>query len=208
MKTRVVLVDDHVSLRQMLAAILIREDEYEVVGQAGSGLEALRVCREVPHELVILDLLLPELCGMQVLRRLRAELPRTRVIIYSGTLNQMQIVQTLRLRPHGFVEKTDSLQTLREALRAVAAGRAYFSRFASSLLADVQDAIFLDLTHREQEVLQLVAESRSSKEIAARLGLAVKTVENHRAHLMEKLHLHDVAALTRYALRTGLVSLE
>src|SRR5687768_4867033 len=203
MKTRLVLVDDHVSLRQMMATILAHDGEYEIVGQAGGGLEALRLCRDVAHDVVILDLMLPELCGMEVLRRLRAESPQTRVVVYTGTLNQVQIVQTLQLRPHGFVEKGDSLHTLRECLRAVSAGRLYFSRLASALLADVRNAgEGLSLTSREQEVLQLVAESCSSKQIATQLGIAVKTVENHRARLMDKLHKHDIAALTRYAIQT------
>lgn len=206
MKTRVVLVDDHAGLREMLAAILMRDGEYEIAGQAGSGLEALQICHGVAHEVIILDLCLPELCGVEVLRRLRAELPQSRVLIYSGTVNQLQVIQTLRLRPHGFVEKCDSLENLREGLRAVASGRCFFSRFASLLMIEAHHAEEMHLTRREREVLQLVAESRSSKEIAVRLGLAVKTVENHRAHLMDKLHLHDVAALTRYAVRTGMVS--
>lgn len=209
MKTRLVLVDDHVSLRQMMATILAHDGEYEIVGQAGDGLEALRLCREVLPDVVILDLVLPELCGMEVLRRLRAESPRTRVLVYTGTLNQVQIVQTLQLRPHGFVEKGDSLDTLRECLRAVSAGRLYFSRLASALLSDVRKAgEGQSLTPREQEVLRLVAESRSSKQIATQLGIAVKTVENHRAKLMDKLHKHDIAALTRYAIQTGLVAVK
>jgi DNA-binding NarL/FixJ family response regulator len=201
-------VDDHVSLRQMMARILAH-DQYEIVGEAGGGLEALRVCRKVAHDVVILDLMLPDLCGLEVLRRLRAESQERRVMVYSGTLNQVLIIEALRLRPCGFVDKGDSLETFRECLRAVSAGRVYLSRLASALLADVRSAEeCLSLTPREQEILQLVAESSSSKQIASRLGIALKTVENHRAKLMDKLRMHDVAALTRYAVQTGLVSVD
>jgi len=206
MKTRVVLVDDHLSWRQMLAVSLAREGGYEIVGQAGNGLDALRICREVPHEVVILDLLLPELCGLEVLRRLRVESPRSRVLVFSSTVDRLRIVETLRLHPHGFITKNDHLETLYEALRAVAAGRTYFSCAVTPCAREAHEPELTELTRREKEVLQLVAESRSSKQIAARLGLSVKTVENHRAHLMEKLDRHDVAALTRYAMRAGFVS--
>jgi len=206
MKKRVLIVDDHAAVRHMLAAVLTREPEYDVVGEAGSGLRALELCGRLSPDVVVLDLVLPELCGIEVLRRLHEDKARSRVLIFSGSLNQVQIVQALKCHPHGFVEKSDTLQTFREALRAVAGGGVYLTAYASALLADVRSQDSLDLTRREQEILQLVAESRSSKEIAARLGIAVKTVENHRAHVMDKLHLHDVAALTRYAVRTGLVN--
>jgi DNA-binding NarL/FixJ family response regulator len=144
--------------------------------------------------------------GSEVLRRVREDYPAMRVLLYSGTSNQIQIVQALKLRPHGFVGKMESLETLQEALRAVANGSCYFTRFASALFSDVMADESLVLTRREEEVLQFVAQGWSSKEIASRLGIAVKTVENHRAHLRDKLHLHDIAALTRFAIRRGLVS--
>ena len=206
MKKRVLIVDDHAAVRHMLAAVLTRETGYDVVGEAGTGLRALEMCGRLTPDVVVLDLVLPELCGLQVLRRLREDKARSRVLIFSGTANQALIVQALKCHPHGFVEKSDTLQTFWEALRAVAAGGIYLSPYASALLGDARSDDSLDLTRREQEILQLVAESRSSKEIAARLGIALKTVENHRAHLMAKLHLHDIAALTRYAVRNGLVS--
>ena len=206
MKKRLMIVDDHVALRQLLGLLLTRDGGYEVTAEAGTGLEALKICAERKAQLLILDLALPELCGLEVLRRVREDYPAMRVLLYSGTSNQIQIVQALKLRPHGFVGKMESLETLQEALRAVANGSCYFTRFASALFSDVMADESLVLTRREEEVLQFVAQGWSSKEIAGRLGIAVKTVENHRAHLRDKLHLHDIAALTRFAIRRGLVS--
>src|SRR5205823_4916132 len=115
MKTRVVIVDDHASLRGMLTLILSQGKTYEVVGQADSGLSAMRVCRSLRPDLVILDLMLPELSGTEVLRRLRISMPATRILVYSGTCNQSLVIETLKHRPDGFVNKSDSLETLREA---------------------------------------------------------------------------------------------
>jgi DNA-binding NarL/FixJ family response regulator len=204
-KKRVVIVDDHMCLREMLAILLTRDGEYEIAGMAATGLEALEVCRQHRPDVVVLDVILPLLCGTEVLRRLRNEQNRARVLMYSGTLSQVQIIEALRCQPHGFIEKSDSLQTLRDALRTVAAGGKYFSAYVSALWEDVHSHCSLTLTDRERQILQMIAESCSSKQIAAMLGLAVKTVENHRAHIMDKLHLHDIAALTRYAVQQGMV---
>ena len=200
------LVDPHVALRHMMARILSQEGPYEVVGEAGSGREALEGCRQCKPDVVIIELVLPELCGREVIRRLRVESTCVRVLVFSGTQNELLIMEALKCRPHGFIEKRDSLDTFLEGLRVVTAGRSYFSLLASSLMSESIGQHSVELTPRECEVLQLVAESRSSKEIAGLLGLARKTVENHRAHLMDKLHLRDTAALTRYAVEHGIVS--
>src|SRR5947207_15404087 len=119
MKNRVVVVDDHASIRQMLGMVLAREGPYEMVGEAGTGFEALKVCRKLKPQLVVLDLVLPELSGVEVLRSLRGEMPESRCMVYSGALNRALIVEALQARPHGFVHKTDALSTFCEALRAV-----------------------------------------------------------------------------------------
>lgn len=207
MKTNVVLVDDYCSVRQMLALVLEREGGYAVVGEARTGYEAMKVCAQVRPRLVILDLALPEMNGLEVLRRLRAESREVRVLVYSGVENRELILETLRERPHGFVHKRDALATLREALRAVTAGGTFLTPFATDLLDLARGAGpgRAALTGRERAVLQMVAEGMSNKEMADRLGLAAKTVEHHRAALMEKLGLHDVARLTRYAVQLGVV---
>jgi len=210
MKNRVVAVDDHASIRQMLGIVLAREGPYEMVGEAGNGFEALKVCRKLRPQIVVLDLLLPELNGLEVLRTLRGELRDTRFMIYSGTVNRSLIVEALQARPHGFVHKSDALAVFCEALRAVANGCSYFTPFATKLMDDERHTSTLSarLTDRERAVLQMIAEGMSNKEMASRFSIAPKTVEHHRAQVMQKLGIHDVANLTRYALRVGLVASE
>jgi DNA-binding NarL/FixJ family response regulator len=205
MKKRMMLVDGHLALRQMLARILNAELFYEVVAEAHDGLLALEACRHLRPDLVILDLVLPGLSGSEVLRRMRLHFPSMRIVVFSGTQNDSLILNAFQSGPHGFVDKRDSLETLIEAVRAVANGKQYFSAFAPARPIHLPGLPATQLTPRELEVLQLVAESRSSKEIASRLSLSKRTVENHRARIMDKLDLHDVAALTRFAMRRGMV---
>ncbi|MGA3170705.1 MAG: response regulator transcription factor [Chthoniobacteraceae bacterium] len=210
MKKRIVIVDDHVSIRDMLSWILMKEACYEVIGEAGSGLEAMRICGLRRPDLLILDLALPCISGVEVLRRVRKEMPSIRVLIYSGTCNCALIKSALWERPHGYVDKLEGLGILRQAISTVTNGGSYFGVEARQLLAETMGGTPREneLTSREREVLQLVAEGRSSKEISSLLDLATKTVENHRANLMVKLNLHDVASLTRYAAGRGLVAIE
>ena len=206
MKTRVVIVDPHTSVREMLAVLIAQEAGFEIVGDAGTGIEGLRLCENESPSLVILELALPELCGIELLRRLRWKRQCVRTLIYSGVSAEMQI-KALRIQPDGFVAKSDSLKTLREAIRMTATGGVYISMSLCRVrrLIRSQGESVLALTDREREILQMVAESRSSKEIAARLTLCPKTVENHRMNIMRKLDLHDIAALTRFAMREGVV---
>jgi DNA-binding NarL/FixJ family response regulator len=203
--TRVVLVDDHVSLREMLAAVLKLDGGYEVVGEAGGGMEALSVCRAKRPELVILDLVLPELSGTHLIRLLLREPWPVRVLVYSGVMDDGMLREALAEGPHGFVRKEDSLPELRTALRAVASGARHISPCSSRLLTGRAEEPAARLTPQECAVLQMIAEGRQTKEIAVALGAAAKTVEHHREHLMEKLALHDVASLTRYAIRHRMV---
>jgi DNA-binding NarL/FixJ family response regulator len=210
MKKRIVIADDHVSIRDMLVWILRREENYEVIGAAGSGIDALRVCCACQPDLLILDLVLPCISGTEVLRRMHKALPETRVLIYSGTCSLALMNEALMERPDGYVEKLEGLTILRQAIAAVAGGGSYFSAVAHHVMGEAraQRAADGSLSPREREVLQMIAEGRSSKEISGLLQLALKTVENHRANLMAKLKMHDVATLTRYAARRGMVALE
>lgn len=208
MKTRVVVIDDHLSIRQMLERIFAFDAQYEIVGHTGSGLEGLQLCLDLKPRVAIVDLLLPGMSGVELLRALRSQGRDTRVLIYSGTLNQSLVASALEAKPHGFVHKEDSLATLLEALRTVAQGGSYLTPFATALAehAEMGSSSLHKLSGRERTVLQLVAEGCSSKEIASRLGISAKTVEHHRMALMQKLDVHDVASLTRLAVREGLVN--
>jgi len=201
---RVIIVDDHVAIRKMLVVFLRRETGYEVIGETGSGLEALSLCAELGPDLVILDLMLLELSGAEVIHRIREQSPGTRVLIYSGTQNLAAIRRCLQAEPDGFVEKFDDINVLREGLKSVAAGRKYFTALPAGLLNKLRYEK-LDLTEREVEILQLIAEGQFSKEIASRLQISFKTVENHRASLMHKINARNMADITRYAMRAGLI---
>lgn len=209
MKKRVVLVDDQVSVRQMLGLLLPREGPYEVVGEAGNGLEALQLIRQERPHIIVLDLVLPELNGIALLQQVREEARETRTLVFCGTSHREMILGALRARPHGFVLKREALSIFREALGMVSAGYSFLAPFATRLLDESGPASEGTLlTPRELTVLQMVAEGRSNKEIAGPLGISAKTVEHHRSHVMQKLGLRDVTGLTRYAVRQGLVSLD
>lgn len=207
MSKRLVIADDHVGVRQMLVLLLRGDDRYQVVGEARTGLEALTVCREHRPDLLVLDLMLPELCGVEVLRRIR-EVSQTRVLIFTGCSDRGLILRALQCRPHGFVDKADPVSTLREALAAVASGACYLTHSAAAIVQETGNSPSSHdlLSHRETEILQMIAEGLSSKEIGSRLTVSPKTVENHRSNLMHKLALHNVADLTRYAIARGLVT--
>jgi len=205
----VLIADDHVSIRQMLAYMIPKEGPYEVVAQVSNGLAAIEKVLELKPRLVVLDLLLPELNGIEVVRRLRNLSKETRLLIYSGTTSNELVAEALQARPHGFVHKEDTLQDFRDALRAVMSGISFVTKHANEMNERGQGTLAGDLlTERERAVLRLVAEGLSSKEIADRTGIAVKTVEAHRGNIAQKLGLHDVVALTRFAIRHGLASLE
>lgn len=192
----------------MLERIFTFDSQYEIVGHTGDGIEGLKLCLELKPHVAIVDLLLPGMNGVELVRGLRAASSPTKVLIYSGTLNQSLVASVLDEQPHGFVHKEDSLATLLEALRVVTRGGSYFTAFANELKARAveEKSPLKQLSIRERTVLQLVAEGSSSKEIADRLGISAKTVEHHRLALMKKLHVHDVAGLTRLAVREGLIN--
>lgn len=200
------IVDPHTSVRELVGLLIARELDLEVVGGAESGRDGLHLCEKQRADLVIFELALPELCGIEMLRRLRMKRHVVRTLVYSGAPLEMQC-RGLLVRPDGFVLKSDPLKTLKEAVQLVADGGVYLSMSLGRLWTAMHSngACNQALTGREREIVQMVAESRSSKEIAAQLGLSSKTIENHRAHIMQKLNLHDVAALTRFAIREGIV---
>lgn len=204
MRRTVVIIDDHEAVREMMGRYLEGLD-YEVVGQAGTGFEAMRLFKEAAPNVAILDIFLPELCGQEVILRLRRELPETRILVFTAAYDTAVLSSALRGEPNGMVHKSEPLEVLVLALRIVAAGGRFFSPRISQLLKHSQMAPNQALSAREMEVLQSVAEGKSNKEIAALLGVSTKTVENHRMRLMHKVGVHNAASLTLIAVRMGLV---
>lgn len=212
---RVLLADDHTLVRAGLRRLLEGLAGVEVVGEAGDGQTALRLAQELRPNVVLLDVGLPGLNGLEVAGRLSALDGGIRVLILSMHSSEEYVLRALRAGCAGYLVKGSAVSELEVAVRAVARGETYLSPVVSRRVvddylgrtggaADPLDA----LTPRQREILQLVAEGHTSKEIAERLGLSFKTVEAHRAQLMERLGVHDLAGLVRFAVRVGLVTPE
>ncbi len=205
-----VVVDDHQAVRELLSTILVRQSvrPLKVVGEAGTGQEAIDVCLAMRPDLVILDMFLPGMNGVEVLEVLRKRMPRLRVIFFSGCVQEQMIAQAVAQGADGYVLKTQPLKSLLEAVKRVCDGGKYFE---PSLTRQNKRMAILpgwqSLTKREREVARLIAEGNTTKEAAGRLGISVKTLDKHRSHMMQKLGVHDAASVTRYAISVGLISL-
>ena len=207
---RLVIIEDQTAVRELLAEIIRLDSGYEVVGEAGDGQAAIELCLNLKPDVCVLDAKLPGLNGVEMLRRVAPKLPSMRVLVFSGYESASLVRDILEAGAHGFVEKTAGLVEFKRGLETVANGGTYFGPADASLLRQVvaQPATASaghELTTREREILQLVAESHTTKEIAVKLSISAKTVDNHRTNLMRKLNVHDVAGLTRYALENGIV---
>lgn len=209
---RIVIVEDQTAVREMLVEVISADPNYEIIGEAGDGQSAYDVCLKTKPDLIILDAMLPGLNGTEVLRRLGRRLRKLRVLVFSAYRNASLVRGLLQAGAQGFVEKTASLREFRKGMESVANGGSYFGPEITRLLREAvvnpespKQAGVDTLTTREREILQLVAESYSTKEIAQKLTISVKTADNHRTNLMRKLDLHNIASLTRYAISNGLV---
>ena len=207
--TRILLADDHALVRQGFRMILEDQPDMEIVGQAGNGHEAVDLAEKLKPDVVIMDVAMPGLNGIEATRRLAASLPRTRVLALSMHKDSVYVREILRAGARGYLLKDSGDADLVAAVRAIAKGEGYISPAVSdAVLSDyrkhVTDPLDL-LTSREREVLQLIAEGQTNKEIATGLNLSVYTVEAHRGRIMEKLNLHSTGELVRFALRNGLI---
>jgi NarL family two-component system response regulator LiaR len=211
---RIVIADDHQLIREGLRGLLDREPDMEVVGEAQDGRAALGLVADLSPEVVIMDVAMPDLNGIEATRKVIAAFPAIRVIALSMHSDKRFVAGMLKAGASGYLLKDCAFSELASAVRTVAAGKVYLSPGIAGLVAEefagrfAPDRPALPLTDREREVLQLIAEGQATKRIAARLGLSVKTVETHRRQMMDKLGLHSVAELTKYAIREGLTSLE
>ena len=214
--TTIVLADDHHVVRQGLRALLETESDFRVIGEAGNGLEALQLARQLKPNVLVLDLMMPILNGLEVTRQICKQPSQTRVVILSMYANEAYVLEALGNGASAYVMKDSSSADLLLAVREVAAGRRYLSPPLSDRAIEVYQekakAATLDkyetLTTREREVLQLTAEGHTNADIAARLGISSRTAETHRSNLMHKLSLHTQADLIRYALRRGIIPME
>jgi DNA-binding NarL/FixJ family response regulator len=205
MKKKVVVVDHHESVRELLCRYLERSPDYEVVGQAGTGLEAIRLLKKTSANVAIIDLVLPELCGHEVISRLRREIPKLRIVVFTGASDTNVLASALRSEPDGIVHKSEPLEVLLSALRTVSFGGRFFSPKANHYVTHSEFRPVQALSTREIEVMQSIAEGKSNKEIGRLLGVATKTVDNHRTRLMQKLGVHNAASLTLAAVQMGVV---
>jgi len=215
MSLKILLVDDHRMLREGLNAILAEEPDLEVVGQAEDGRSALRLVQELKPDVVIMDIGMRELNGVDATRQVVAENPGVRVVALSTYSDKVHVLGMLEAGASGYVIKSSAYDELRSAVRAAASGKTYLSPEVAGAVVEahletrVRDTENKkELSPREREVLQLIAEGRTSAEIAERLYVSAATVDTHRRNIARKLDRHSVAELTKYAIRAGLTQID
>jgi DNA-binding NarL/FixJ family response regulator len=205
---RVLIADDHAVVREGIRHVLSPDEGFDVVGEAVHGAEAVSLARSLEPDVVVLDISMPGLSGLEAAEQIRDSVPTAHILVLSIHDHEEYVLQSVRAGAHGYLRKDSAPAELRAAIRAVHHGGTFFSEPATSALASAltnERRIEL-LTARERDVLIEVARGSANKEIAARFGISVRTVESHRESLMKKLDIHGVAALTRFALAAGLLS--
>ena len=208
-RIRILLADDHAVVRQGFRMILSAHSDLEIIGEAGNGREAVDLAASLRPDVVVMDVTMPELNGIEATRRLTADNPHVRVVALSMHKDSVYVREILRAGARGYLLKDSVADDLVAAVRAVAGGEGYLSPAVSNAVLDdyrkhVTNPIDM-LSSREREVLQMLAEGKTNKEIAATLNLSVYTVDAHRGRIMEKLNVHSINELVRFAVRNGLV---
>jgi DNA-binding NarL/FixJ family response regulator len=214
MKTKVFLVDDHGMMRSGLKALLQDDESLEIVGEADQGRSAVQMIAKSSPEVVVMDLRMPDMNGIEATRQIVGTNPATKVIGLSANTDRQSVVEMLRAGAKGYVIKESAFEELAMAIKMVLQDKIYLSPAVTNLVVEdwVQGeeaavSVFGVLSAREREVLQLIAEGKATKEVAAVLNVSLKTAESHRRNLMEKLHVESVAELTKYAIREGITEL-
>ncbi len=218
-KVKILIADDHTLIRAGIRQLLKNMSGFEVVGEASNGRETLLKIKELSPDVVLLDIAMTELNGLEVAERVRKEFENVCIIILSMYSNEEYVLQALKVGAHGYLLKDSAPNELEIAINAVTQGKTYLSpAISKTLVSDYlirisgspveekdKNNIFVKLTSRQREILQLIAEGNSTKDIAEKLFLSVKTVETHRMKIMERLGIHDIPGLVRYAIRTGII---
>jgi DNA-binding NarL/FixJ family response regulator len=215
MSIRILLADDHAIVRDGLRALLEKQPDMTVAGEASDGREAVQIAEENAPDVVVMDIAMPSMNGIEATRRIVATRPATAVVILSMHQDESYVLRSLKAGARGYLLKDSLRSDVVEAIRSVAQGRSFLTRKVSRLLQEdyirqmerrgVEDSYDL-LTDREREVLQLVAEGRTNKEVASVLNIGLTTVETHRTHILQKLGLHSVPELILYAVRKGIIA--
>ena len=218
---RVIIVDDHALVRAGFCSLLKNLSGIQVVAEAEEGYEALRLIKEKKPDIVLLDLSMPGLNGIEVAFRISKEFPEVRTIILSMHVNEEYVLQAMRVGAAGYLMKDSKSEELDLAIKTVASGKTYLSPPVSQKVIEEyikqplksgsiahKTGVYERLTPRQREVVQLITEGFTSKEIAKKLNVSVKTIDTHRTQIMERLNIHDIASLVRYAIRMGIVKLD
>jgi len=208
MSLRVVLADDHELLREGLRALLQAQGDFDVVGEAGDGLRAIELVERLSPQVIVLDVGMPQLSGIETARIITSRSSGTRIVALSMHADSRFVAEMFRAGASGYLLKDCAFEELAVAIRAVAAGKTFMSPQLTGQAPASASSAFELLTPRQRQILQLMAEGKSTKQIALLLKVSVKTTETHRRQIMAKLDLHSVAELTRYAIREGLSPLE
>lgn len=214
-RRQILIADDDDVLRVGLRAVIDELGDYDVAGEARTGLEAVKLCRRIEPDIVVMDVSMPDMNGVDATERLARQVPGARVLAFSMHQDARFIRRMLDAGASGYVPKAHALEEIGAALKALARGQTYISPSVTGTLLEAMSAepeapgeTVVPLSVREREVLQMIAEGHSAGDIAERLSLSVKTVESHRRRVMQKLDLHSVALLTKYAIRAGLTTLD
>ncbi|HYV35825.1 MAG TPA: response regulator transcription factor [Gemmataceae bacterium] len=216
MATKVLLVEDLALTRCGMRVLLEKSGDVQIVGEAGDGREACKMAQKLNPEVVLMDVAMPEMNGIEATRQIRKALPRIHVVMLTMHADRQYIFESLRAGAAGYVLKTAALTEVLTAIKTVLAGGTYLSSSLSTVVmqdylrrarGEQSESELEKLSAREREVLQLLAEGNSSSEIARRLHISTRTVDTHRQHIMEKLAIHSIAGLTKFAIRHGLCSL-
>ena len=216
MSTRVLIVDDHKIMREGLRSLLEKQPDMEVVAEAENAQTALKLVEELKPDLVIIDVVMPALNGIEATRRILTKVPSVKVIALSMYSDKRFVMEMLRAGASGYLLKDCAFEELDGAIRAVTQGRTYITpRIVDIIVKDYfsqvekpSSSALSSLTSRQYEVLQLLAEGRTTREIAQQMSLSVKTIESHRQQIISKLNIRSIAGLTKYAIREGLISMD